>query len=78
MWAARLDATRQWLDSALIYCNTLAMEVEFTPEQDAALLLIEDDERFRAGVRKGIEQADQRLFIEEAEMDTRISQMLSK
>jgi len=26
--------------------------------QDAALLLIEDDERLRAGVRKGIEQAD--------------------
>ena len=81
MWAARLDATRQWLDSALIYCNTLAMEVEFTPEQDAALLLIEVVRApafFRAGVRKGIEQADQRLFIEEAEMDTRISRMLSK
>ena len=35
--------------------------------QEAALLLIEDDERFRAGVRKGIEQADQGLFIEESE-----------
>jgi predicted transcriptional regulator len=45
--------------------------------QKAALLLIEDDERFRAGVRKGIEQADQGLFIEEAEMDARISRMLS-
>lgn len=44
--------------------------------QDAALLLIEDDERFRAGVRKGIEQADQGMFIEEAEMDARISRML--
>jgi len=27
--------------------------------REAALLLIEDDERFRAGVRKGIEQAEQ-------------------
>jgi predicted transcriptional regulator len=45
--------------------------------QEAALLLIEDDERFRAGVRKGIEQADQGMFIEEAEMDARISRMLN-
>jgi predicted transcriptional regulator len=37
--------------------------------QDAALLLIEDDRRFREGVRKGIEQADLGMFIEEAEMD---------
>jgi predicted transcriptional regulator len=44
--------------------------------QDAALLLIEDDERFRAGVRKGIEQADQGMFIEEAEMDARIARMI--
>ena len=41
------------------------------------MLLIEDDERFRAGVRKGIEQADQRMFIEEAEMDARIARMLN-
>jgi hypothetical protein len=27
--------------------------------QNAALLLLEDDERFRVGVRTGIEQADQ-------------------
>ena len=45
--------------------------------QNAALLLIEDDQRFRAGVRKGIEQADQGIFIEEAEMDARISRLLS-
>jgi len=44
--------------------------------QNAALLLIEDDERFRAGVRKGIEQADQGMFVEEAEMDARISRLL--
>jgi len=46
--------------------------------QEAALLLIEDDERFRAGVRKGIEQADQGMFIEESEMDARVSRMLSR
>jgi predicted transcriptional regulator len=45
--------------------------------QDAALQLIESDERFRAGVRKGIEQADRGMFVEEAEMDARISRMLS-
>jgi predicted transcriptional regulator len=45
--------------------------------QDAALLLIEDDERLRAGVRKGIEQAERGMFVEEAEMDARISRMLS-
>ena len=44
--------------------------------QDAVLLLIEEDERFRAGVRKGIEQADQGMFIEEAEMDARVSRMI--
>jgi predicted transcriptional regulator len=44
--------------------------------QDAALLMIEEDERFRAGVRKGIEQADRGLFIEESEMDARVSRML--
>jgi predicted transcriptional regulator len=45
--------------------------------QDAALLLFDEDERFRAGVRKGIDQADQGNFIEESEMDARISRMLS-
>jgi len=44
--------------------------------RDAALLLIEDDERFRAAVRKGIDQADRGQFVEEAEMDARISRML--
>ena len=45
--------------------------------QKAALLLIEDDERFRAAVRKGIEQADRGIFVDEAEMDARISRMLN-
>jgi predicted transcriptional regulator len=39
--------------------------------QDAALRLIEDDVRFRAAVRKGIEPADRGQFIEEDEMDAR-------
>lgn len=33
---------------------------------------LEQDARFRAGVRKGIEQADRGEFIEEEEMDNRI------
>jgi len=45
--------------------------------QDAALLLIEDDDRLRAGVRKGVEQAERGMFVEETEMDARISRMLS-
>ena len=44
--------------------------------QDAALRLIEDDARFRAAVRLGIEQADRGQFIEEAEMDARVARML--
>jgi predicted transcriptional regulator len=45
--------------------------------QDAALRVIEDDARFRAAVREGIDQADQGLFIEETEMDARVARMLS-
>jgi predicted transcriptional regulator len=45
--------------------------------QDAALRLIEDDARFRASVRRGIDQADKGLFIEETDMDARVSRMLS-
>jgi predicted transcriptional regulator len=45
--------------------------------QDAALRLIEDDTRFRAAVRKGIEQADKGHFVDEAEMDARISHLLN-
>jgi len=43
--------------------------------KDAALRLLEDDARFRAGVRKGIEQADRGQFIEEEEMDARVKRM---
>jgi predicted transcriptional regulator len=41
----------------------------------AALRLLEDDARFRAGVRKGVEQADRGEFIEEEEMDARVKRM---
>ena len=44
--------------------------------QDAALRLIEEDARFRAAVRKGLDQANQGLLIEEAEMDARVARML--
>lgn len=43
--------------------------------KDAALRLLEDDARFRAGVRKGMEQADRGEFIEEEEMDARLKRM---
>jgi predicted transcriptional regulator len=43
--------------------------------KDAALRLLENDVRFRAGVRKGVEQADRGEFIEEEEMDARVKRM---
>jgi predicted transcriptional regulator len=46
--------------------------------KDAALRLLEDDTRFRAGVRKGIEQADRGEFIEEEEMDARDKQVFQR
>jgi len=84
------------LDRTTCSFYTDAMEVRFTPEQearlskiatqegvdpeelvkDAALRLLEDDVRFRAGVRKGIEQADRGEFVEEEEMDARVKRML--
>lgn len=76
--------------------NLKAMEVHFTPEQEAqlsqiatktgtdaeslvknaALRLLEEDARFRAAVRVGIEQADRGELVEESEMDARFDQML--
>ena len=43
--------------------------------KDAALRLLDEDARFRAAVRKGIDQADRGEFIEEAEMDARLERM---
>jgi len=42
----------------------------------AALKLLEEDARFRAAVREGIAQADRGEFVEEAEMNARLEQML--
>ena len=44
--------------------------------KDAALRLVEDDARFRAAVREGIEQAERGELIEEEEMDARFEEML--
>jgi len=44
--------------------------------KDAALRLLQEDQRFRAAAREGIAQADQGQFIEEEEMDARLEQML--
>ena len=44
--------------------------------KDAALRLLEEDGRFRAAVRKGVEQANRGEFIEEEEMDVHIERML--
>ncbi len=58
--------------------SKIATREGLDPEElvkDAALRLLEDDTRFRAGVRKGLEQADRGEFIEEQEMDARVKPM---
>ena len=41
-----------------------------------AALRLERDARFRASVRKGMEQADQGDFVDEREMEARIERMI--
>jgi predicted transcriptional regulator len=58
--------------------SKIAKQEGSAPEElirDAALRLLEDDTRFRAGVQKGIEQADRGEFVEEEEMDIRVKRM---
>jgi predicted transcriptional regulator len=43
--------------------------------KQAALRLVEEDAAFRAGVRRGIEQADRGEFIEHDEVKTRIRRL---
>ena len=43
--------------------------------KDAAVRLLEEEVRFRAAVRRGVEQADRGEFIEEEEMDARVGRM---
>jgi predicted transcriptional regulator len=45
---------------------------------DAALRLIDEDDRFRDGVRKGIEEADRGDLIDQVEMDGRVERMLKR
>ena len=59
----------------------LAAHLQMDPHQlvmDAALRLIDEDNRFRAAVRKGVEQADRGELIEEAEMDARVERMVRR
>jgi predicted transcriptional regulator len=44
--------------------------------KEAALRLLQEDEHFRASVRKGLEQANRGQFVEEREMEARIDRML--
>jgi predicted transcriptional regulator len=58
--------------------TTIATQEGVAPAElvkDAALQLIKDDTRFRACVRRGIEQADRGEFVEEEEMDARVKRM---
>jgi len=45
--------------------------------RDATLSLLEEDQAFRAAVKKGAEEADQELFVGEAEMETRVSHLMT-
>lgn len=44
--------------------------------KDAALRLLAEDAEFRAGVQRGIEQADRGQFIEHEEVKARIERLL--
>jgi predicted transcriptional regulator len=44
--------------------------------KDAAMRLLQEDERFRAAVMEGKAYADRGEFIEEEEMDARFEEML--
>jgi predicted transcriptional regulator len=44
--------------------------------KDAALRLVEDDEQFRAGVRRGIEQADRGELMNHSDVKSRIERLL--
>jgi predicted transcriptional regulator len=60
------------LSQIAAHTGTLAADLV----KDAALRLLEEEGRFRAAVRKGVEQANHSEFIEEEEMDLRIERML--
>ncbi len=58
--------------------SKIATKERVGPEEqanNASLRLLEHDTRFRSGVQKGIEQADQGAFVEEEEMDARVKRL---
>lgn len=60
---------------------TLAARLDRSPGElvlDAAVKMAEEEDRFRAAVRKGLEYAKRGEFIEEAEMDARVERMLNR
>jgi predicted transcriptional regulator len=61
--------------------TSLAAQVQKTPSElvvEAALRVLDEDERFLAFVQEGIDQADRGEFIEEDEMDGRVERMLRR
>jgi predicted transcriptional regulator len=46
--------------------------------KDAALRLVEEDMRFRAGVRRGIEQADRGELVDHNDVKARIERLLQR
>jgi predicted transcriptional regulator len=59
--------------------SEIANQAGIDPEhlvKNAALRLLERDARYRAAVRKGLEQADREQFVDETEMEARIDRML--
>lgn len=57
----------------------IAAHLQKDPHQlvmDAALRLIDEDDRFRAAVRKGVEEANRGELIDQTEMDRRVERVL--
>ena len=60
---------------------TLAARLDRSPGElvlDAALKMAEEEDRFRAAVRKGLAYDSRGEFIEGAEMDARVERMLRR
>jgi predicted transcriptional regulator len=61
--------------------TTLAAHAQKTPSElvvEAALRVLDEDERFLAFVQEGIDQANRGQFIEEDEMNARVERMLRR
>ncbi len=95
-WPGRTPTPLVMLTEAAASSTLIAMEVHFTPEQeaqlgriagysgtdteklvkDAALRVVEEDMHFRAGVRRGIEQADRGELMNHGDVKARIEHLL--